>query len=89
MWCLSICPRSGPASRPATSFGAVESVKAASDLYLPVGGEITAVNSVLIDSPEILNEDPYGEGWVVQIRVAPGIGALMSAEAYDEVCRRD
>lgn len=64
------------------NFGVIESVKAASDLYLPVAGEIVEVNSELDSSPELVNEDPYGEGWLVKIRVAQGIGALMSAEAY-------
>jgi glycine cleavage system H protein len=64
-------------------FGAVESVKAASDLFLPVAGEVTAVNEALLNTPELINSDPYGEGWMVKIRVAEGIGALMSAEAYD------
>lgn len=63
-------------------FGAVELVKAASDLYLPVAGEIIAINEALVNSPELINKDPYGEGWIVKIRVAPGVGALMSAEAY-------
>ncbi|HEX9374250.1 MAG TPA: glycine cleavage system protein GcvH [Roseiflexaceae bacterium] len=65
-------------------FGAVESVKAASDLYMPVGGEITVVNDELINQPELLNSDPYGAGWVVKISVAQGVGALMSAEAYEK-----
>jgi len=65
-------------------FGAVESVKAASDLYMPVGGEVSAVNSALVDKPEILNGDPYGDGWMIKIKVAPGVGALMSAEAYEK-----
>jgi glycine cleavage system H protein len=64
------------------TFGAVESVKAASDLYLPIAGEILAVNESLLDNPEILNSDPYGEGWILKIRVAQGVGALMSSEAY-------
>jgi glycine cleavage system H protein len=63
-------------------FGAVESVKAASDLYLPVAGEIIAVNEALVNNPELINKDPYGEGWIVKIRVAPGVGTLMSADAY-------
>ena len=66
------------------SFGAVESVKAASDLYLPVAGEVVAVNQALVDKPEILNSDPYGEGWMIKISVAPGVGALMSATAYEK-----
>lgn len=65
-------------------FGAVESVKAASDLYLPVGGEVIAVNEELVSQPELLNSDPYGAGWIVKIRVAQGVGALMSAEAYEK-----
>jgi glycine cleavage system H protein len=77
-------PEVGASYEADTSFGAVESVKAASDLYMPVGGEVIAVNSELLDSPEILNEDPYGEGWLIQIRVSPGVGALMSADAYEK-----
>ncbi|HEY68848.1 MAG: glycine cleavage system protein GcvH [Chloroflexi bacterium] len=66
-------------------FGVVESVKAASDLYMPVGGEITAVNEVLEDTPELANQDPYGEGWM--IRCAPSDPAefdgLMDADTYE------
>jgi glycine cleavage system H protein len=65
-------------------FGAVESVKAASDLYLPVGGEVTEVNEPLLNQPELLNSDPYGDGWLIKIRLAQGVGALMSAEAYEK-----
>lgn len=77
-------PEVGASFEAGESFGAVESVKAASDLYLPVAGEVTAVNSALIDTPEILNSDPYGEGWLVKISVAPGVGALMSAGTYEK-----
>jgi glycine cleavage system H protein len=65
-------------------FGAVESVKAASDLNMPVGGEVTEVNTPLIDQPELLNSDPYGDGWLIKIKLAPGVGALMSAEVYEK-----
>ena len=65
-------------------FGAVESVKAASDLYLPVGGEVSEVNTPLLDHPELLNSDPYGDGWLIKIRLAQGVGALMSAEHYEK-----
>ena len=65
-------------------FGAVESVKAASDLYLPVGGEVIEVNQPLLNQPELLNSDPYGDGWLIKIKLAPGVGALMSAEAYEK-----
>ena len=49
-------------------FGVVESVKAASDLYMPMGGEIVAVNEELADSPEIVNDDPYDEGWMIKFK---------------------
>jgi glycine cleavage system H protein len=75
-------PEVGASFEAGATFGAVESVKAASDLYLPVAGEVLEVNSALVDQPEILNSDPYGEGWMLKIRVAPGVGALMSATAY-------
>lgn len=67
-------------------FGVVESVKAASDLYMAMGGEITAVNEVLEDEPELVNRDPYGDGWM--IRFAPSdaevFDELMDSEAYEE-----
>jgi glycine cleavage system H protein len=75
-------PEVGASYEAGTAFGAVESVKAASDLYLPVAGEIIEVNEPLINAPELLNSDPYGSGWLVKIKVAEGVGALMSAEAY-------
>ncbi len=66
-------------------FGVIESVKAASDLYMPVSGEVTETNEVLEDTPEIVNTDPYGEGWL--IKVAPSDpaewDALMTPEAYE------
>src|SRR5262245_6111561 len=77
-------PEVGASFEAGATFGAVESVKAASDLYLPVAGEIIAVNDALVDTPETLNGDPYGAGWMIKIRVAPGVGALMSAEAYEK-----
>ena len=63
----------------------VESVKAASDVYAPIGGEIVEVNEDLADSPETVNEDAYGEGWIFRIEPADAgeIGALMDAEAYE------
>jgi glycine cleavage system H protein len=63
----------------------VESVKAASDVYAPVGGEIVEVNEDLADSPETVNNDAYGEGWIFRIQPADAgeLGALMDAEAYE------
>jgi len=77
-------PEVGDAFEKGDIFGIVESVKAASDLYMPMGGEITAVNDVLEDTPELVNQDPCGEGWM--IRFAPSNPAqfddLMDADAY-------
>ena len=66
------------------SFGTVESVKAVSDLYTPVGGEVIEVNSALEDAPEKINEDPYGEGWIVKLRTSDKAD-LLSPEEYEEV----
>lgn len=65
--------------------GVVESVKAASDIYAPVSGEIIAVNEALTDSPEIVNSDPYHDGWMYKIRMSDvaELEDLLSAEAYD------
>jgi glycine cleavage system H protein len=78
-------PEVGDSLEVAESFGVVESVKAASDLYMPVGGEIVAVNTELEDAPELVNQDPYGDGWM--IRIAPSdpdeFDELMDADAYE------
>jgi glycine cleavage system H protein len=63
--------------------GSIESVKAVSDVHAPVGGEVVEVNEALADKPELLNEDPYGEGWIVKVRVS-GEGDLLSAEEYEK-----
>ena len=60
----------------------VESVKAASDVYAPVAGTIVAVNEALSDDPEIINSDPYGEGWIVRMEATDGDDGLMSPEEY-------
>jgi glycine cleavage system H protein len=61
-------PEVGDVLERAETFGVVESVKAASDLYMPVGGEIVAANSELEDTPEMINDDPYGAGWMIRIK---------------------
>ncbi len=70
------------------SFGEVESVKAASELYSVVPGEITEVNTALEDEPETVNADPFGAGWMVKIRASDlaGLDSLMDAAAYDAYC---
>ena len=68
------------------SFGVVESIKAVSDLYAPVSGEVVAVNEELFDRPELVNEDPYGEGWMLEVDPTEGGDAegLLDADAYDD-----
>jgi glycine cleavage system H protein len=64
----------------------VESVKAASDIYAPVSGSVIAVNGALIKEPELINQDPYGRGWIMRIKPSPGIHAeLLSAADYQAV----
>jgi glycine cleavage system H protein len=71
-------------------FGVVESVKAASDCYLPVAGEIVAVNEELEDSPDLVNRDPYGDGWFVKILIEDPeeLNDLMKPEAYRQYAER-
>lgn len=68
------------------SFGVVESVKAASDLYMPAAGEITAVNTELEDTPELVNQDAYGKGWMVRFKPSDPseMDGLMDAAAYEK-----
>lgn len=68
-------------------FGTVEAVKTVSDLFAPVGGEITAINERLEDEPERVNDDPYGEGWMIAMKPEDSsqLDELMSAEDYEEI----
>jgi len=68
------------------SFGEIESVKAVSDLYSPVNGEISAVNEKLLEDPARIAADPYGKGWMVKIKVEPGtrLDHLLTAEQYEK-----
>jgi glycine cleavage system H protein len=69
-------------------FAAVESVKAAADIYMPVGGRIVEINEGLADKPEMVNSDPYGEAWLVRIELADAseLEALKDAAAYEKYC---
>ena len=73
------------------AYAEVESVKAVSDVIAPLSGEITAVNDELSDSPERINEDPYGEGWLVKVRLSDPseVDALLDASAYRELLASD
>lgn len=76
-------PAEGDSFEAGESFGTVESVKAVSDLYAPVAGEVVEVNSALEDAPEKINEDPYGDGWIVKLRTS-GEAELLSADEYEK-----
>jgi len=69
-----------------SSYGELESVKAVSDIFAPAGGEVTAVNAAVSDAPELVNQDPYGEGWLIRVRLSDPaeVEALMDADAYRE-----
>ncbi len=78
-------PSEGDALKSGDSFGEIESVKSVSELFAPISGEIVEVNSALGDTPETVNSDPHGEGWMIKIRVEDEseLDALLSAEDYD------
>ena len=65
-------------------FGSIEAVKTVSDLFMPVGGEVLEVNPKLEDNPELVNSDPYGEGWMIKVKMTnpSEAGSLLDAEAY-------
>ncbi len=71
--------------------GVVESVKAASDIYAPVGGEVIAVNERLEDEPEVVNSDPYNDGWFFRVQPSDAgeLDKLLAAEDYEKVCAED
>jgi glycine cleavage system H protein len=69
--------------------GSVESVKAASELYSPVSGEVIEVNDELEGSPEKVNSDPYGEGWLIRVRLSDEPSGLLSPEEYEELAKAD
>jgi glycine cleavage system H protein len=77
-------PKVGTAFKAGDQVAVVESVKAASDIYAPAGGEITAVNEALTANPALLNTDPYGAGWLFKLKIANDaeLAGLMDAEAY-------
>ncbi|MGD9368177.1 MAG: glycine cleavage system protein GcvH [Desulfobacteraceae bacterium] len=79
-------PEVGDTFDQGAEFGTVESVKAVSEMYMPVGGEIVAVNEALEDAPELLNQDPYGKGWIAEVKAADPaeMDDLMDKKAYLE-----
>lgn len=77
-------PKVGATLQAGDTFGVVESVKAASDLYAPLGGTVTEVNSALDSAPETVNRSPYADGWIMKVKLADGVtgAGLLDAEAY-------
>lgn len=84
-------PESGQALTAEEDCAVVESVKAASDVYAPIDGEITEVNSALEDTPELVNQDPYGDGWLFRMKPADEgeLDNLLDAEGYKAVVAED
>jgi glycine cleavage system H protein len=80
-------PQAGAAVAKDSSYGEVESVKAVSDLIAPLSGEVIDVNQQVVDSPETVNEDPYGAGWLIRIRLSDPseVDALLDLAAYKQV----
>ena len=78
-------PDTGKALEASRPFGVVESVKAVSDLFAPLAGEVISTNDALTGGPELVNSDPYGEGWMIRLRLADpaDLDDLLDADAYD------
>lgn len=81
-------PEAGDVFNKGETFGVVESVKAASDIYMPVSGEVIEVNEVLTQQYELVNKDPYGKAWMVKINISEPseLDGLMDAAAYEAYC---
>jgi glycine cleavage system H protein len=80
-------PTAGSTVAKDTSYGEVESVKAVSDVTAPLSGEVLAVNQAVVDAPETVNEDPYGSGWLIRVRLTDPseVDALLDVESYKQV----
>ena len=83
-FCVEL-PRPGVQLKAGQSFGTVESVKAVNDIYAPVSGEVSEVNSALADTPETINKDPHGKAWLIKLKLADSseLAKLMDAPAYE------
>ncbi|MFZ0751023.1 MAG: glycine cleavage system protein GcvH, partial [Pyrinomonadaceae bacterium] len=84
-------PKAGEAFPAHESFGSVESVKAVSEIFTPISGAITEVNDSLNDEPEKVNKDPYGEGWMIKMKMnAPGeVDSLLTAAEYEDFTKAE
>jgi glycine cleavage system H protein len=79
-------PQEGATVTKHEPFGVVESVKAVSDLYAPLSGSVTEVNDAIVDSPEAINEDPYGDAWMIKVEISSAgeLGDLLTADEYQK-----
>lgn len=86
---LEITAAVGATLKQGEAYAAVESVKAASDVYMPVAGTVTAIHEALSKSPDLINKDPYGQAWMIRFRLSDAgqLGGLMDAAAYEAYCR--
>jgi glycine cleavage system H protein len=84
-------PEVGDSFKKGDTFAVIESVKAASDIYMPLGGKITAVNDALVDSPQLVNESAFDNGWLIKFTVANRDDAkdLLDAAAYEQFCSEE
>ncbi len=84
-------PKVGETFSPHESFGSVESVKAVSEIFTPVSGEVIEVNESLQDEPEKVNEDPYGDGWMIRVRMSnPGeVDSMLNAAEYEDFTKAE
>jgi glycine cleavage system H protein len=84
-------PQVGAQLEMGDELGSIESVKAVSELFAPVGGEVVEVNEALADKPELVNTDPWGDGWMVRIKLADPteVDELMTAEEYEEFVQKE
>ncbi len=84
-------PETGQGAQAGESLVVLESVKAVSDLYAPLDGEVVEINEALLDQPELLNTDPYGDAWVVKIKVAPGYEnpELLNEDEYTALLKEE
>ena len=84
-------PKVGDKFEASEPFGSVESVKAVSEVYMPLGGAVTEVNESLNDSPEQVNEDPYGDGWMIRIKIdnPAQVDALLTSIEYEDYIKEE
>ena len=84
-------PKVGDKFEASEPFGSVESVKAVSEIYMPLSGSVLAINETLNDSPELVNEDPYGDGWMITIKIenASQVDGLLSSIEYEDYIKEE